>query len=80
MDQKWNRKPTDTGLLLHFASHTDKRYKEGLLKTMIHRAYALSSTTEAVDQECAQLRSIFVGLNYPIGLIDWTIKRLFVTL
>ena len=35
------RKPTNTCLLLHFASHTDKRYKEGLLKTMIYRAHAL---------------------------------------
>ena len=40
------RKSTNTGLLLHFNSHTDKRYKEGLLKTMVHRAYALSSTRE----------------------------------
>ena len=31
------RKPiTNTGLLLHFQSHTDKRYKDSLLKTMIH--------------------------------------------
>ena len=40
------RKPTNTGLLLHFQSHTDKRYKDSLLKTIIHRAYVLSSTTE----------------------------------
>ena len=53
------RKPTNTGLLLHFHSHTDKRYKDCLLKTMIHRAYALSSKTEAFNQECTRLRSIF---------------------
>ena len=35
------RKPTNTGLLVHFQSHVDKRYKTGLLKTMLHRAYAL---------------------------------------
>ena len=28
------RKPTNTGLLLHFQSHTDKRYKDSLLETM----------------------------------------------
>ena len=39
------RKSTNTGLLLHFNSHTDKRYKDSLLKTMLHHAYALSSTT-----------------------------------
>ena len=67
------RKPTNTGLLLHFQSHVDKRYKIGLLKAMLHRAYALSSTTEAFNEECAKLRSLFSRLDYPIGLINSTI-------
>ena len=29
------RKPTDTGLLLHFQSHVDNRYKKGLVNTMV---------------------------------------------
>ena len=69
------RKPTNTGLLLHFHSHTDKRYKESLLKTMLHRAYALSSTTEAFNEECAKLRSIFSRLDYPWSLIDSVISN-----
>ena len=67
------RKPTNTSLLLHFQSHVDKRYKTGLLKTMLHRAYALSSTNEAFNEECDKLRSIFSRLDYPIGLINSTI-------
>ena len=35
------RKPTDTGLLLHFQSHTDLSYKKCLIKTMAHRAKEL---------------------------------------
>ena len=66
------RKSTNTGLLLHFNSHTDKRYKEGLLKTTVH---ALSSTREALDQECSRLRSIFTHHDYPTGLIDSTIQK-----
>ena len=69
------RKSTNTGLLLHFNSHTDKRYKDSLLKTMLHRAYALSSTTEAFNEECAKLRSIFSHLNYPLSLIDSVISN-----
>jgi hypothetical protein len=69
------RKSTNTGLLLRFNNHTDKRYKEGLLKTMVHRAYALSSTREALDQECSRLRSIFTHLDYPTDLIDSTIQK-----
>ena len=58
-----------------FPSHTDKLYKEGLLKTMIHRTHALSSITKAFDHECTRLRSIFVRLDYPVGLIDSTIQK-----
>ena len=56
--------------LLHFYSHTSKRYKDSLLETMIHRAYDLSSTTKAFNAECVKLRSIFSRLDYPMGLIN----------
>ena len=36
-------KPTNCGLLLHYHSHVDNRYKRGLLSTMLDRAYRLSS-------------------------------------
>ena len=36
-------KPTNSGLLLHYHSHVDNRYKRGLLSTMLDRAYRLSS-------------------------------------
>ena len=42
---------------------------------MSHRAYALSSTTEAFDEECAKLRSIFSRLDYPWSLIDSVISH-----
>ena len=69
------RKPTNTGLLLHFQSHTDKHYKDSLLKNMIHRAYALSSTTETFNTGCAKLHSIFSRLDYPTSLIDSAINN-----
>ena len=37
-------KPTNTGLLLHYQSHVDNRYKRSLLTTMLDRAYWLSSS------------------------------------
>ena len=46
LETQVHKKLINTGLLLHFHIHTDKRYKHFLLKTMLHRAYALSSTTE----------------------------------
>ena len=46
------RKSTNTGLHLHH-SHSDNRYKDSLLKTMIHQAYALASTKEAFNAKRA---------------------------
>ena len=37
---------------------------------MLHRDYALSSETEAVDAECDKLRSIFSRLSYPRSHIE----------
>jgi len=39
LEKRVNRKPTDTGLLLHFKSHVDVRCKKSLLKTMLDRAF-----------------------------------------
>jgi len=42
-------KPTDTGLLLHYQSHV--RYGQSLLKTMLNRAFKLSSNWQLLHQE-----------------------------
>ncbi|XP_078350920.1 uncharacterized protein LOC144635715 [Oculina patagonica] len=67
------RKPTNTGLLLHYQSHVDQRYKRSLLKTMLNRAYRLSSSKESFAVECEQLKRMFVKLKYPLNLINSTI-------
>ena len=48
------------GLILHFPSYTDKHYKYSLLKTMLHRAYALSSTTEGNAPSCAPIFAVLI--------------------
>ena len=69
------RKPTDTGLLLHFQSHVDSRYKKGLVNTMVNRAYRLSSTKEGFAKECNKLRTMFSKLRYPKTLVDSSINK-----
>ena len=64
-----------TGAVTDFHSYTDKRYKDCLLKAMIHRAYALSSRTEAFNKECTRLRSIFTRLDFPLAMISSTITK-----
>jgi hypothetical protein len=72
------RKPTDTGLLLHYKSHVDVRYKKSLLKTMLDRAFKLSSTWQLFHLECDRLTQTFSRLQYPAQLIQSTISN-FVT-
>ena len=66
--------PTITGLLLHNHSHVDMRYKRGLLKTMLDRAYRLSACWSYFSVECDRLRRIFFRLKYPLSLIISTIR------
>ena len=44
-------KPTNTGLLLHHQSHVDMRYKKSLIKTMLDRAYRISSNWSLFSDE-----------------------------
>ena len=45
------RKPTDKGLLLHFQSHVDIKYKKTLLNTMLYTGLRMSSTWEIFHKE-----------------------------
>ena len=50
------------------------RYKRGLLKTTLDRAYRLSAFWSYFSEECDRLRVIFSRLKYPQHLINTTIK------
>ena len=58
LDTQVYGKPTNTGLLLHFQSHTDLRYKKCLIEIMVHHAKELSSTHQAFVDECVRLKSV----------------------
>ena len=75
LDTTVYRKPTDTGLLLHYHSHVDVRYKRSLLNTMLNRAFQLSSTWKFFHEECERLKEIFSRLRYPVDLVQSTIRR-----
>ena len=68
-------KPTDTGLLLHYHSHVDSRYKRALLRTMITRAYRICSSWHHLHSECKLIHQVFGALQYPAPLIDRTIRE-----
>ena len=57
-------KPTNTGLLVHYQSHVDNRYKRSLLTTMLDRTYRLCSSWAYFSEECERLKSLFSRLDY----------------
>ena len=67
-------KPTNSGLLLHYQSHVDNRYKKGLLRTMLDRAHRLSSSWSHFSDKCDRLKTVFSRLKYPKHLVNSTIK------
>ena len=68
------RKPTNTGLMLHYQSHVDNRYKRGLIKTMPNRAKKFSSSFESIKKECEEIRAMFANL-YPNALVDSIVSK-----
>ena len=72
-------KPTNTGLLFHYHSHVDKRYKRSLITTMLNRAYRLSSSWSYFSKECEHLKMLFNRLKYPPRLVDSTIFTLLIS-
>ena len=53
-------KLTNSGLLLHYHSYVDNRYKRGLLSTMLHHACRLSSSWSYFTEEYERLKSVFL--------------------
>ena len=68
-------KPTNKGLLLHYDSHVDARYKHCLVRTMLERAYRLSSSWEFFTEECTRLENVFSNLHYPKHHINRIVNR-----
>ena len=68
-------KPTNTGLLLHYQSHVDIRYKRSPITTMLDRAYRISSDWSYFSQECNRLETVFLKLKYPTHLFNLAVKQ-----
>ena len=64
------RKPTFTGLGTNFHSFLCSRFKINSLKTLIYRAYHISSSYVNFDTEINFLRKFFYNNGYPSYLFD----------
>lgn len=68
-------KSTNNGDCLNFESICPLRYKEGVVKTLLHRAYSISSSWEAFDAEISRIKQLLVNNNYPLEMIDRICKN-----
>ena len=55
-------------------SHVDVRYKQSVLKTMLNRAFKLSSNWQLFHLECERLKETFSRLHYPVPLLQSAIR------
>jgi len=64
------RKPTFTGLGLHFLSYIPYLYKINSIRTLITRAYNLCSNWTTFHDEMLFLKEFFITNGYPLFLFD----------
>jgi hypothetical protein len=55
------------------------RYKTGVIKSFLHRAYAICSTYETFHQEINRIKQQLTNNNFPLSLIDKTISDFITT-
>ena len=69
------RKNTFTGLGTNFLSHTPFEFKISCIKTLIYRAYHISSTYINFNKEITFLRNFFFINKFPINLFNLHLKK-----
>ena len=68
------RKKTYTGQLTNYFSFTQFKYKLGLIKTLIDRAYKINNTTQGFHKDIKNLSDILKRNMFPKWLIDKSVK------
>ena len=68
------RKKTSIGLYTNFTSFTPFSYKIGLIKTLLHHAFEISSSWNFFDQEKQKIKNLLTKNLYPSYSIDKEIK------
>ena len=70
------RKPTNTDVYMNWNAHAPVAWKIATLKSLVKRAFMISSTQRALEEEIEHLKEVFVKYNnYPIKLIENIIEK-----
>ena len=71
------RKKKSIGLYTNFTSFISFLHKIGLIKTLVHHAFKISSSWNFFDQEKQTIKNLLMKNLYPSYLIDKEIKKFF---
>jgi len=68
-------KSTNLGQCINYKSICPDRYKTGVIKTFLHRAYNVCSNWSNFSSELERIKQILSNNNFPMTVIDNTIKK-----
>ena len=66
---------TSISLYTNFISFTPYSYKIGLIKTLIHRTYEISSSWASFNEEISNIKHLLMKNMYPSYLFDKQVNR-----
>ena len=68
-------KETNHGDCLNYNSICPDRYKTGVIKTLLHRAFSVCSNWNLLHDEIDRVKQLLTNNNYPMKIIDKTVKE-----
>ena len=72
-----HRKVTFSGVYTNFDSFMPDTYKRGLVCTLLHRAFQITSSYISLHEEIERLKKIFANNGYPLKFVDKCIFHFF---
>lgn len=68
-------KSTNTGECINFSSVAPERYKVGVIKSFLHRAYNTCSNWDNLHVEIKRIKQVLTNNNFPMKIIEQEIKK-----
>jgi hypothetical protein len=68
-------KETNQGDCLNFKSQCPEKYKTGVIKTLLHRGYNISSDRETLHIEINRIKQLLTNNGFPMHVIDEEVRR-----
>ena len=72
-----HRKDTFSGVFTNYEAFIPDIYKEGLVSTLLYRAYMINSSFLSLHDEVEKLKKIFKNNGYPMKFVDRCIFKFF---